>query len=99
MLCDDAVVLEVSQPAGEDVRADPREAVEQVGEALWPEKQLAHDERRPALAHYVERARHWAALTVSLHDRDDRGYCWYTSCYLLITSSVNREENEGNLAK
>jgi hypothetical protein len=55
-LADDAVLLEVAQAHGEDVRARVGEARAEVGEALGPEHQLAHRHQRPALSEDVERA-------------------------------------------
>ena len=42
--------LEVAQALGEDVGAQVGQAGAQVGEALGPQQQLAHDEQGPALA-------------------------------------------------
>ena len=56
--------LQLPQALGEHVGADLREPGAQVGEALGPEQQLAHDQQRPALAHEVERPRHAAAISV-----------------------------------
>jgi hypothetical protein len=55
-LADDAVLLEVAQAHGQDVRARVGEAHAEVGEALGPEHQLAHGHQRPALSEDVERA-------------------------------------------
>jgi hypothetical protein len=60
----DARLLELLEPLGQDVGADVGKPGAQVGEALGPEEQLAHDEQRPALAHEVERAGHAAAVAV-----------------------------------
>src|SRR6185295_861820 len=41
----------------------------EVGEPLRPERQLAENEQRPAIADDVQRTRHGAVLVVALHDR------------------------------
>jgi len=70
----DAGRLEFLQAGGQDVRADARQALEQVGEAARPEQQLADHEQRPALADEVERPREAAELGVT-----PSGHCRQTA--------------------
>ena len=70
----DAGSVELVEPLGEDVLAHLAKPASEVGEALRPEQQLAHDEQRPALADDVERARDPAGITVgtTFHLRSER---------------------------
>ena len=64
---DDAGVLELPQPLGEDVRAGLGQAGVQVGEALGAEEQVADDEQRPALPDEVEGVSGRAPVAVAAH--------------------------------
>ena len=70
----DAGVLELFQPIGQDVGRDAGQALAQIGEAVWADEQIAHDEQRPTLADQLEGARQAAELPVrprghGLHSR------------------------------
>jgi hypothetical protein len=67
-LRDEARGLQLLQPVGEDVRADPWQAGDEVGVALRPLGQLADDEQRPALADEAEGAGDGAVLVVALQE-------------------------------
>src|SRR5439155_14151982 len=62
---DEPRALHRLQPRREEVCRDPRETVEQVGIALGPDEELAHDEQRPALADDVEGAGDHAVLVIA----------------------------------
>ena len=97
-LLDEAGRLELLEPRGQDVRADPGQLVDEVGVPLRPVHQLAHDEQRPALADEAERAR-------------DRGSTGRSACSLLhilhyetcetqvdpVTSQASTPEPQGQL--
>src|SRR5262249_49119480 len=62
--CDDACLLEFSQPGGEHVGRDTWESRMQIGVPKRSEKQLADDEQRPAIAEHVQCLRDRAVLPV-----------------------------------
>src|ERR1700716_2553500 len=65
---EDAGLLELAQPVGEQVRRDSGQPVAQVRVATCPlQRQLADDQQRPAIADDVERLRHSAVLIVGPH--------------------------------
>jgi hypothetical protein len=61
-------LLELAQPLGEHVGAELLQPGAEVGEALRPEHELADDEQRPALAHYIERAGDAARVAIGAPD-------------------------------
>ena len=65
-LLDDAACLELAQASSEDVRADSRHPLEQVGVALRPLEQLTDHEEGPPLADEAERVTDRAVLVVAL---------------------------------
>ena len=68
---DDAVLLQLAEPFGEQVGGDPGQPVLQVGVARpVGDEQLAHDEQRPSIAHQVERPGHGAELVIRAHADD-----------------------------
>src|SRR5688572_4110823 len=64
---DDPHLLQLLQPRGEQRRRHARNAPAQVVEAAAAAEQLAHDERRPALAEDLRASRDRAELTVVDH--------------------------------
>lgn len=60
-----AVFRELAQPRCEQVCADSRELVLQSGVALWPRQQPTDDQKRPALADYVEAECERAILSIA----------------------------------
>ena len=68
------------QPQRQDVRPDPGQVVGEVGVALRPVQQLAHDEERPALADEPERVGDRAVVAVGLqtnHPSRTTCFCKY----------------------
>jgi hypothetical protein len=63
---DDALALEGAEPFGEELAADPWQAIDQVGEAARPRAQLPDDQERPSIADHVERPSQGAVLLVSM---------------------------------
>jgi hypothetical protein len=61
-LDDDLTRLEILQARRQDVGADPRQRVGEVGVALGALQQLADDQQRPALADQLERVGDGAVL-------------------------------------
>jgi len=66
-LLDDPAGLEILEPGGEDIRADPGQPVDEIGVAPRALQQLAHDKQRPPLTDETERVGDWAVLVVALH--------------------------------
>ena len=66
MLLHDPAALELLEPRGQDVRADPGQAAGQVGVALGAVEELTDDEKRPALSDETKGVRHRAVLVVAL---------------------------------
>jgi hypothetical protein len=64
---DDPGLLEVAQPLGQHVLAEPGQAGGEVGEALGAEQQFADDEQGPALTDDVQGAGDSARVVVAAH--------------------------------
>ena len=64
---DDADFLQLAQPLREQRRRHPRHATPDFVEARPAAQQLAHYQRRPALAEDLGGARDWAELSVIEH--------------------------------
>jgi hypothetical protein len=56
--------FELAETVGEPGRRDVREAAGEIGEALRPQDQVAHDKQGPSLADDLERARHHAEVSI-----------------------------------
>ena len=69
-----AEAFEVTEPLGQQARADAGQAGLDVGEALGPEREVAHEQQRPPLAHQVEGLGQPAELLVGALSHD-RGHC------------------------
>jgi hypothetical protein len=63
---DDAVGFEVAEALSEELSADARQPLDQVGEPPWPGRELADDQQRPPVAGYIERAGECAVLLVAV---------------------------------
>jgi hypothetical protein len=64
---DQARGLEILEPGGEDVGADPGQALDEIGVALGAVHELPGDEKCPALADEAQCAGDRAVLVVALH--------------------------------
>jgi hypothetical protein len=66
-LVHDACRLEIAQADRENVRANSRQPVGEIGVALRPGQKVADDEKRPPLADRLKRVRDGTVLRVPLH--------------------------------
>ena len=63
---DEAVAFKATQPFSEQLAADSRQAVDQIGESPRARRELADDQEGPAIAGYVKCARQRAVLLVAM---------------------------------